>query len=404
MQKVGIAGLGGFASCHHQALLELERESLLRVVATCDPFHDRLPHVKQHFSLSERGVQLFEDLTGMMDNSELDWVSIATPLHLHAAMHRHCVEKRLPCYLEKPPTLDPWELEQMIATDKGAAIKTQVGFAYLYEPERISLKKRLLHGDFGRLTGVQVRGASRRGISYYSRNAWAGRLKLDDHLILDSCMGNGMAHHVHNVLFFAGTGAVASWADYRQVEAKLLRANDIEGADTVFLRALLSPNVEMRLALTHACEQKLSIVERLICENAIIEIHPRKRIEIRFRSGEVEDILFGERDNLRENLRFFSDHVRMGAGTILGSLEHCRSFVEINALSYVSSQTIVTACAREKHSEDAKEFWLIKDIEPMLDTFLVSGDFKDIPIDHSSPLPTSARDLRDGKSWNQFLR
>ena len=51
-------------------------------------------------------------------------------------MHKAIVARGLACYLEKPPTLWPDELAQMIATDADARFATNVGFNFTIEPAR----------------------------------------------------------------------------------------------------------------------------------------------------------------------------------------------------------------------------------------------------------------------------
>jgi predicted dehydrogenase len=343
---------------------------------------------------AERDVRVFDDFAAMLDATSSDWIAIATPIGLHAAMHAACVERRIPCYLEKPPTLDPAELESMIAVDGQARQATQVGFNYVYEPERLALKGRILGGEFGALRQVSVLGAWARPLAYYARSNWAGRLFLGDTLLLDSCMGNAMSHHVHNVLFFAGR-TMDSWGGCRSVKARLFRANAIQGADTVFLRGELEGAVEVRLALSHACESVSLTEERILCEKADIRIIPRKFIEIRREEGSVEMIPFSERENLLENFRIFNDFVRIGNGRGLSTLAHCRPFVQLNALAYLSTDGIGQLSSPVATFDEAKNTWQIPGIESRLREFLETGRFPDLAGTNAAedPWPVTPADL-----------
>src|SRR5690606_16855120 len=121
----------------------------------------------------------------------------------------------------------------MIQRDAKARHQTQVGFSYIVEPWRHALKERLRSGELGRLMRAALLGSWQRPSSYYERAPWAGRLAMQGGLVLDSCFGNAMAHHVHNLLFFAGEAGGFSWADIASARAELYRANAIESADTV---------------------------------------------------------------------------------------------------------------------------------------------------------------------------
>ena len=51
---------------------------------------------------------------------------------------------------------------------------------------------------------------------------------MEGELVLDVCMGNAVAHWVHNMLQWCGEGEVLSWADIDSVQAELYRAHAIE--------------------------------------------------------------------------------------------------------------------------------------------------------------------------------
>lgn len=388
--------MGGFAAAHHEALRELEAERAVRVVATCDPRECQLGDLKERFDFSGRGVAVYDDFTAMLDAAPCDWISLATPINFHAPMHAAVVQRRLPCYLEKPPTLDPAELEGMIAEDQYANRQTQVGFAFAYEPERLRLKERLLAGEFGKLLRVSVLGAARRDRSYYERNKWAGRLAYNETLVLDSCLGNAMAHYVHNVLFLAGGEKMDAWGACRQVEARLFRANPIEGADTVFLRGMLEASVEIRVALTHACDTPFLIEEELVCENATIRLRPGQEIAVQRVGGSREVLPILTRNHLRENLRIFNNYVSGASHTPLSTLVHCRPFVHLNALAYLSTGEIFPVTPPNSEFVAGENRWRISGIESLLRRFVETGDFcvlHHLGAPQNTPAPAALSDL-----------
>ena len=378
-QRVCIAGIGGFAEAHHESLWDLEKEGFLRVVSTCDPRAEHLRGIREMFRFSVRGIRVFDSFREMIDAPRHHWAAISTPVAFHAPMHEACVEAGVPCYLEKPPTLDPAQLERMIALDERATRRTQVGFSYIYEPERILLKKRLLHGEFGRLERVAILGAWPRSESYYARSPWAGRLKMDEALLLDSCLGNAMSHHAHNILFFAGLQGIGEWGPCVEVQARLFRANPIEGPDTVFVRGRLAGGIGFRIALTHCCSNEAVTEEILVCENAVIRIEPRACIRIFHADGRQEAIPFTSNSHLKDNFRVFSRHVRGEPQQLMSTLADCRPFVHLNALAYVSAGGIeevappLADCICDPSS--GVRTWRIRHIEKLLERFVETGDF-----------------------------
>lgn len=341
--RVCIAGIGGFAAAHHNAVRQLESEGVLQLVATCDPRLDILgPEVARH-GLRERGVMLFKDFDSMLDavTGRCELMTIATPIFLHAPMHAACVGRQIACYLEKPPTLCPQELEGMIEVDRSAQIPTQVGFSYTVEDWRQKLKTRIVEGEFGRVRSVSFLGAWNRGESYFSRATWAGKLRVDGRLVLDSCFGNAMSHHAHQALFCASAASVFSWAVVERVRAELYRGQSIEGADTVFSEAVTADGVVVRAAMSHACKVTRLSEEHIECERARIRILPHAAAEISYASGKFGRIEIGSKRNiLLENIRHF-------VGCIIGknprpvtTLADSRPFVCWNALNYIAARSI----------------------------------------------------------------
>src|SRR5947209_8700164 len=115
--NVAIIGMGGFAGEHHRVFQALEREDECRLVCICDPRPDDFSEQQARLKFAARGVAVYRDYQRMLDahSTELDMVTVPTPVPLHAPMHRAVVERGLACYLEKPPTLYYAELDEMIA-------------------------------------------------------------------------------------------------------------------------------------------------------------------------------------------------------------------------------------------------------------------------------------------------
>ena len=130
---VAVVGLGGYASLHHRFLHQLEQEGLCKVVGTCDPYYENFDELMTKLEFERRGIPLLRSDAEMLEaiGGQTPWVCIAAPVHLHAEMHQRAVAKGCPVYLEKPPTLDPVQLEEMIRTEEQAKVPSNVGFNFI---------------------------------------------------------------------------------------------------------------------------------------------------------------------------------------------------------------------------------------------------------------------------------
>lgn len=375
--KVAVIGLGGYARHHHESLLKLEAEGIVQVVATCDTQLEKFAATGTLDALKERGIAIYDDYIVMLDahREELDFVTIPTPIPLHAPMHRACVERGLAVYLEKPPTLDWREMEAMLEVEQGARFATQVGFNFIVETPRQSIKARLLAGEFGALKSAGFVGLWPRSDTYYQRAAWAGKLRTGPNLILDSCIGNALAHYIHNLLFWYGQGELLSWGEVESVEAELYRAHPIESFDTVFARGLCN-GLPVYAAASHAGSGGTWHREWLECENATINYTATdKTYEITWADGRQESGATdgGWSDNLLvRNLRHYIRYLNGEEPRALITLEDSRPFVHFNDLVFVAANHITTVPANfvTRETKGLDTFLTIQGIDEELRDFI----------------------------------
>ncbi len=342
--RVAIIGLGGFAQIHHRAILALEREGICRLVAACDPQPDAFADVQAQLEFEARGVTVYDHYLKVLDTrtGALDLVTLPVPIPLHAEMHRACVERGIAVYLEKPPSLDPAEFDAMLDTERQARRATAIGFHMMADPTRLAVKERIVRGEFGRVRRVTFVGLWPRSSAYYRRNNWAGRLIMDKHLVLDSCVGNAMAHYLNNLCHWAGDDAARSWRAVQSVEAELYRAHPIEGLDTVFARGYFAGGIELRLAATHACAGKAWQREMIECERGVIEYVSPQEIHVRLADGTEEHLAPAAPDLWKESLRSDIDFVAGRIDAPRQQLAESAAFVGFHTLLYAAAHRIQT--------------------------------------------------------------
>ncbi len=326
MIRVAIAGLGGFAQSHHRAIRALEAEGLCQLVATCDPF------------LSAD----YTDYSEMLAKEQIDLVCLPTPVFLHAEQHRLAVDRGVQVYLEKPPTLWWPELLEMIELDRTAKRQTQVGFNFIGDPFRQALKRRVVSGEFGNLVGASLHAVWPRNSGYYGRNRWAGQVQLGGQWVLDSCIGNALAHYVQNILWMCGP--VDGIASVESVQAKLFRGHPISSFDTVMASIDLD-GVDFRIAATHLGNRHAFEHETLRFESAEIIFETWNHATIRWEDGILEELYSPFVDNhdvLCHNLRETFAYGRGERERPITTLEDSRSFVALHSLCFAASGGIET--------------------------------------------------------------
>ncbi len=373
--------MGGFAGSHHGTILRLEERREARLVCTCDPHATNFTPQQQQWRFATRGVRVFDDYRVMLESChrDLDLVVIPTPIQLHAEMHATATALGLPTYLEKPATLDYAELERMITADARLPKASLVGFNFIIEKPRLRLKERMLAGEFGAVQGATLTGLWPRPTSYFHRNEWAGRLMIDGGFVLDSCLGNALAHFVHNLFFWAGRGELFSWAQLVAVRAELYRAHAIEGADTFFVEADTTAGVTMRFALSHACSGGSSQAEVVVCERATIRYVVGQQAEVRWNDGRLERIILDPFDGLEENHLEYYRYLRGESPRAATTLADSRPFVALNDLAYVSSGHVASIAperiSQVRDEKEQKDYLNVSGLQAAQENFTARGSW-----------------------------
>jgi len=386
--RIGIIGMGGFAGAHHSAIYELEKRNLAKLVCTCDIHPENFKKQIQELNMEKRGVKIFNNYLNMLDEFKdiLQMVTIPAPIHLHAEMHRECVNRKLPVYLEKPPTLDYFELLQMIETEKKAIKNTNVGFNYIVQDLRQDLKRRIIQGEFGEIKKITFTGLWPRYPSYFKRSQWAGRLIIDNKIVLDSCFGNALSHYIHNILFWCGKKNLFSWDPVKIVHAELYRAHQIQSTDTVFVSASTENVSDIRIILTHACAKKTPDIEKIYCSDAEIVFEGNKsnngktfaESTIEWKDGKIERKQQENQNLVISNIQRYIDYLSGKENRPLTKIDDCIPFVMFNDLIYIAAEDI--ACIPEQYLEhidagEGEKFITIKNIESIAEEFIERKKF-----------------------------
>ncbi len=139
--KVGVIGLGTFGKIHVQAFGSHHRTL---IAAVCDINEEEGEKVSREY-----GCDFYTDYSEMMEESELDAVSIATPDYLHTDPALLAANKGLHILLEKPMATTVDEAEQIMAAVDKSGSKLMIDFHNRWSPPFIALKNSIEEGEMG---------------------------------------------------------------------------------------------------------------------------------------------------------------------------------------------------------------------------------------------------------------
>lgn len=157
--KVGIIGGGGIAQKVHIPNYR-KHPDLVEVVAVCDASEARAHAVANQWEIPHA----YSDYRKMLQDLELDAVSVCTPNKFHAEMAIAALQAGCHVICEKPPAVTVAEAEAMAAAAKASGKFLTFGFHYRHAPEVDLLKRCITSGELGHIYAAQSYAVRRRGI------------------------------------------------------------------------------------------------------------------------------------------------------------------------------------------------------------------------------------------------
>ena len=252
--RTALVGIGGYGRVHLRHLLDFHRRGEL-VLAAAVVFPPE-PDPAVLTELRAAGCEIlenFEALLAAVPRLRIGFAVVPTPIHLHAGMTVALLAAGVDVLVEKPLAATEADVVAIAAAERASGRHVAVGFQYLHAPEVRALRERLAAGAIGPLRRLVVHAAWPRSHAYYARNAWAGRLRLNEAWVLDSPVSNAMSHFLMVMLYLAGRGATEP-AEPAGLSAELYRAQAIESFDTAVVHQVTADGVRLDFYGTHSSE------------------------------------------------------------------------------------------------------------------------------------------------------
>jgi predicted dehydrogenase len=297
-----VIGLGGYGLVHIEAVRWLAAQGRARLVGVVALDADRKARPQVVAELKREGVVLYDSIDSFLSDGSraADVLTIPIGIHEHVPVAVRGLQAGLHVYCEKPVAATVQEADLLMAAEKNSDRKIAIGYQHLYSASMQMLKQILCADKLGAVKSIELMCGWPRSVQYYSRNPWAGRLRVGNDWILDSPANNAHAHYVLNALYLASPephkAAVAA-----EVRGELWRAHRVESADTVQGHIRTTDGVDVRLLVTHANTVPIGPVMHVVCERGRAYcLSDEGRATVRYADGRLEKF-----DNLvHEKWRF----------------------------------------------------------------------------------------------------
>ena len=157
--RIGIIGTGWIAESHIQSYL---KQPDVEIVAGADLIPGKAEAFFERFGVE--GVRTYPSHKEMLDNEELDAVSVCTYNRTHAECAIYALKKGVHVMLEKPMCVTTEEAIEIMKAEKESGKILSIGFQPRLDPNMQMIKKIVESGILGEIYYIQTGGGRRAGI------------------------------------------------------------------------------------------------------------------------------------------------------------------------------------------------------------------------------------------------
>ena len=157
--KIGIIGTGWIAECHMDSYLKMDD---VEIVAGADLVPGKADAFFKRYGLEN--VRTYPSHKELIDNEELDAVSVCTYNMTHAECTVYALEHGVNVLLEKPMCVTLDEAVEIRRAEKKSGKVLSIGFQPRFDANMKMIKKIVESGELGKIYYIQTGGGRRRGI------------------------------------------------------------------------------------------------------------------------------------------------------------------------------------------------------------------------------------------------
>ena len=125
--RIAVCGFNGQGSGHINRFRQIEG---VRVVAICDPDRNLLNRKAAEFTKRNEKLETYTDVRKLLENQNIDAISIATPNHWHSLMSIWACQAGKDVYVEKPVSHNIFEGRKVVEAARKYNRIVQAGTQY----------------------------------------------------------------------------------------------------------------------------------------------------------------------------------------------------------------------------------------------------------------------------------
>lgn len=192
MSKINfvIIGCGRISKNHVEALIN--NSDNCNLVALCDIDESKATERKKQYenNVENTNVKVYTDYIQMLQNEDIDTVSICTESGYHAKIAIDCLNYGKHVLIEKPMALSLEDADRIIELGIQKNLKVGVCHQNRFNPPIQKLRRAIEEGRFGKIINGTARILWTRDQNYYNQAPWRGTKALDGGTLMNQCIHN----------------------------------------------------------------------------------------------------------------------------------------------------------------------------------------------------------------------
>ena len=214
-----LIGCGRIATNHLKAAVN----NKLNIVAVCDVIPEHMDSILEKHQLNQdASIKHYTDYKQMIEENQIDLVSIATESGIHAEIALYCIDHNIHVIIEKPMAMNIEDAEEIIRRSEEKHVKVSACHQNRFNIAVQEMRKAVEAGRFGQLSHGSIHVRWNRNEGYYTQAPWRGTWAQDGGALMNQCI-----HGIDLLRWMMGDEVVEVYGATRQQFHHYLEAEDI---------------------------------------------------------------------------------------------------------------------------------------------------------------------------------
>lgn len=217
--KYALIGCGRIATNHVTAAVNNNME----IVAVCDIVPEKMEAILKKYGLvDDKSIKRYTDYKKMIEENELELVSIATESGKHASIALDVIDAGINVIIEKPMAMNIADAEEIIKRAAEKNVKVSACHQNRFNVAIQEVRKAIEGERFGKLSHASINVRWNRNKGYYDQAPWRGTWEEDGGCLMNQCI-----HGIDLLRWMMGDEVVEVYGATRQQFHDYLEAEDV---------------------------------------------------------------------------------------------------------------------------------------------------------------------------------